>query len=136
MSIMEDGLASPPGPPGNGGFTLIESLIGTVLLAITFLAVAGVFGSNISSIDAAKRTTRGALFADEIMNSLNAQSSSALLAMNGNTFYDNAKTERARFRAVLTVEQTTATLLTVRLDLYGLRSNEASLQLLTYRRVQ
>lgn len=116
------------------GFSLVEALIATALLALTFLAFAGVSSSNVHSIAGAQSVTRAAMFGDELLNATEAQSTDALLAMNGNSFFDNTSALDSRFRATLSVEEVQVNLLSIAVQIENLQHTTPMVRLVTYRR--
>ena len=116
-----------------GGFNMQEAAMGTVMLAFTFLAMAGAFSSNIQSIGQAKMYGDAALFMDETLSSLEGQSYDAVLAMNGNSFFNHEVPETARFRIDLSVSPSAVDLLTLRGVLTDQIHDRELLRAITYK---
>lgn len=80
------------------GFTTLEAAVASVLLAVTFLAMAGTFSSGMGSAARAKAYDRGAVFLEETMSSIAGQPFDAAVAMNGNRIF-NTPSPAERFPA-------------------------------------
>jgi len=96
-----------------GGNALIEVSMAMVLLAVSLTAAAGVLGSSLSTSSKSRQLNRGARFLEEVMSSVEAQSYDALLAMNGNTFFDGATAGQSMHRIELASAQASAGLIQV-----------------------
>ena len=94
--------AAGPGRARERGSTMIEVLLAMVVVSIALAGVAGVLGSNLRVNAHSQELTSGSRFMQEVLASVDAQSYDALLAMNGNTFYDTGAVGNARFRVELT----------------------------------
>jgi len=115
------------------GFNLQEAAVGTVMLAFTFLAMAGAFSSNIQSMSTAKAYGQAAVFLDETLASLEGQSYDAVIAMNGNQFFNHEFADDARFRIELTVTPSAVDLLTVRGICVDQIKDEVLMRAVTYK---
>jgi Tfp pilus assembly protein PilV len=83
------------------GSTRIGFLLAMVIVAIALAGVAGVLGSNLRVNARSQHLTSGSRFLQEVLASVDAQNYDALLAMNGNAFYDTGSSGNARFRVDL-----------------------------------
>lgn len=86
---------------GERGSTMIEVLLAMVIVSIALAGVAGVLGSNLRVNARSQDLTSGSRFLQEVLASVDAQNYDALLAMNGNSFYDTGASGNARFRVEL-----------------------------------
>jgi Tfp pilus assembly protein PilV len=84
------------------GSSMSEALLAMVIVSIALAGVAGVLGSNLKVNAHSQDLTSGARSLREVLASVDAQTYDALLAMNGNTFYDTRAAGNARFRVELT----------------------------------
>lgn len=73
-----------------------------ILMAISLTAAAGVLGSSLTTGMRSQQINHGARFLEGVLSSLEAQPYDALLAMNGNVFYDNGTATRSQHRIELT----------------------------------
>lgn len=96
-----------------GGNALIEISMAMVLLGVSLTAAAGVLGSSLSTSNRSRELNRGARFLEEVLSSVQAQSYDALLAMNGNTFFDSATPAQSMHRIELATTQASAGLIEV-----------------------
>lgn len=97
----------------DAGFTTVEALIGAMILTVSFLAVAGAFSTNVIGVGRAKATQMAAAFLDATLDNLRGQTYDAVLAMNGNTFYDQLPVARSRFQTHLVVWTSSPNLLQI-----------------------
>jgi Tfp pilus assembly protein PilV len=87
------------------GLSLLEVTIAMSVIMTILLASAGAFGSSISTVNSARRTSRASLFLETVMEDVSAQSYANLLAFNGNHVYDHATASVSEFQVALTVTQ-------------------------------
>lgn len=91
----------------SSGLSLLEVTIAMSVILTILLASAGAFGSSISAVNSARRTSRASLFLETVMEDVAAQSYANLLAFNGNHVYDQATQAASEFEVELTVTQAT-----------------------------
>lgn len=115
------------------GFTTVEALIGALILTVSFLAVAGAFSTNLIGVGRAKSTQMAAAFLDATLDSVRGQSYDAVLAMNGNTFYDQLPAARSRFHTRLVVSTASPNLLQIDATLVDAKSGGIMTRVTTYR---
>ncbi len=118
---------------GRAGFTMVEVMVSAALLGILCMGLVGAFSSNFKAVSTSKNIVDGAAFLSTVMDSLEGQNYNALLAMNGNTFYDQAQVKDSRFRVDLTVSNVAVDLLMIRAVLTDLRANHELSRVVTYR---
>ena len=102
---------------GNSGLTLIEVMFAIVVVSILMLATTAAFTSTMKGMRHADATTRASIFLQSTMEDLSAQSYAALLAMNGNTFYDDGVEADSNYEIDLAVFQSAVGLLQVSVSL-------------------
>ena len=90
---------------GARGFTLVESVLSTLVLAIAVLAVGSAFSSGLHATKYARELTHATWFLEETMASLDEQEYDNLLAMDGNVFIGAPNTLSAGFSISLVVSQ-------------------------------
>ena len=118
---------------GEGGFTMVEVMVSAALLGILCMGLVGAFSSNFKAVSKSKSLVDGAAFLSTVMDSLEGQDFDALLAMNGNTFYDQSTLKDSRFRVDLTVSNVAVGFLMIRAVLWDLRANHELTRIVTYR---
>ena len=118
---------------GREGFTLLEVMVSGALLGILCMGLVGAFSSNFKAVSKSKTIVDGAAFLSTVMDSLEGQNFNALLAMNGNTFYDQANVKDSRFKVDLTVSNVAVDLLMIRAVLTDLRAGHELSRVVTYR---
>ena len=115
------------------GFTVLEVTIAMAITSTVLLASAASFLSSMSAVHSAERTSRGAVFAETVMEDLDAQPYANLLAFNGNRIYDQATAGASHFAADLTVFTTSVNLLQLRAAVTDLRTGRELVRLTTLR---
>lgn len=88
---------------GRSGLSLLEITIALTVVSTVLLASVGAFGSSISAVNSARRTSRASVFLETVMEDLSAQSYDNLLAFNGNRIYDQTTAAKSSFAVDLTV---------------------------------
>ena len=112
---------------------MVEIMVSAALLGILCMGLVGAFSSNFKAVSKSKNIVDGAAYLSTVMDSLEGQNFNALLAMNGNTFYDQAQVKDSRFRVDLTVSSVAVDLLMIRAVLTDLRANHELTRVVTYR---
>jgi len=84
------------------GSVLIEVGIAIALLATGLTAVAGVLGTSMQNSARSQQINTGTRFLEGVLSSLDAQDNSAVLAMNGNAFFDRGTQAQSSHRVDLT----------------------------------
>ena len=107
---------------GSAGLTLIEVVVASAVVVIVVLGSSGAFMENLQGASSARKLTSATLYLDTVRENLTAQDPSALLAMNGNQFFDGADGASSEFRVDLTVFTTDVELLQLQLNLIELSS--------------
>lgn len=77
---------------------LIEVGIAVALLATGLTAVAGVLGTSMQNTTRSQQVNTGARFLEGVLSSLDAQDNAAVLAMNGNVFFDRGTAAQSSHR--------------------------------------
>ncbi len=108
---------------GTAGLSLLEVTIAMSVMMTILLASAGAFGSSISAVNSARRTSRASLFLETVMEDISAQDYDDLLTFNGNHVYDKATSAVSDFEVQLSVTQTAVGLRRVDAVLTDLRNN-------------
>ncbi len=94
--------------------TVLEVTIALAITATVLLASAAAFMTSIAAVNSAQRTSRGALFAETVMEDLGAQPYANLAAFNGNTMFDGATLATSQFTVGLTIFTVAVDLIQVR----------------------
>ena len=113
--------------------TVLEVTIALAITATVLMASAAAFMSSIASVNSAQRTSRGALFAQTVMEDLGAQPYGSLMAFNGNTIYDQATAGISHFSVDLTVFSAAVDLIQVRAVLTDMHTGRELARLTTLR---
>ncbi len=120
-------------PDRQAGNLLIEVALAMVLLGVSLTAVAGVLGSSLTTSSQSKQLNHGARFLEAVLSSLDEQSNDALLAMNGNVFYDHATAAQSAHRVDLTATRSGVDGVDVVLVLRRLATGDEVARVGTYR---
>lgn len=115
------------------GFTIIEVMVSSFIVAILFLAMTGAFSSNLMSMTVSKKMTQASMFLETTMESLSAQDYDSLLTMNGNRFFDQVTAAGSNYAVDLAVFTTGIELLQIRASLVDLRNNQEMARVITHR---
>lgn len=115
------------------GFTVLEAAVASVLLAVSFLAMAGTFSSGMTSMSRAKGYDRGAVFLQETMSSIAGQSFDAVVALNGNRIFNTARPADASLRIDLAVTPVATNLVAVSAELWDVRRSQRVARVATLR---
>lgn len=89
--------------PCDGGFSLLEVLLATVLMAVALSAIAGSFTGSVHATSKSRELSQATRFVREVMASVDQQPYSDLLALNGDVYYDPPNQTIARFSVDLSV---------------------------------
>ncbi|MBK8180249.1 MAG: hypothetical protein IPK67_15440 [Planctomycetes bacterium] len=115
------------------GFSVLEVTIALAITASVLLASAASFLASIAAVSSAERTSRGAVFAQTVMEDLAAQPYENLLTFNGNRIYDEATAGASRYAVDLTVFTTTVNLIQIRAAVTDLKTGRELTRLSTLR---
>jgi Tfp pilus assembly protein PilV len=115
------------------GSSMIEALLAMVIVSIALAGVAGVLGSNLKVNAHSQDLTTGSRFLQEVLASVDAQTYDALLAMNGNTFYDTGAAGNARFRVELTTAVSAVDMISIAAVLKDQRSGRELSRVASFR---
>ncbi|HTF87832.1 MAG TPA: hypothetical protein VK843_05440 [Planctomycetota bacterium] len=113
--------------------TVLEVTIALAITSTVLLASGAAFMSSIASVNSAQRTSRGALFAQTVMEDLAAQPYANLAAFNGNTIFDEANAADSHFSVGLTVFTAAVDLIQVRAVIRDLHTGRELGRLTTLR---
>lgn len=91
-----------PSRQSERGSALIEVGIAIALLATGLTAVAGVLGTSMTNSARSQQMNTGTRFLEGVLSSLDAQDNAAVLAMNGNAFFDRGTQAQSSHRVQLT----------------------------------
>jgi len=69
---------------------LLEITIALSVIMTIMIASAGAFGSSLTAVNSAHRTSRATMFLETVMEDLSAQTYDNLLTFNGNRVFDKA----------------------------------------------
>ena len=94
----------------------------SAVLAVLLLATALALGENVDATQTSKDLMSGAVFLESVGEDLASLNGAELLAMNGQSVFDSADPARAGFQCVITVFQSTVSLLQVELRLVDLEA--------------
>ena len=106
------------------GMTLIEVVVSMAVIATILMASAAAFSQPLIATDRAKRTTGAAIFLETTMENISAQSFDNLLALNGNTIFDQTSALDSRYAINLTVFVPELNLIQIQAVVTDLRSND------------
>lgn len=102
---------------------MLEITIAMTVVTTVLLASAGAFGSSLSGVKNARRTSRASLFLQTVMEDLSAQSYDNLLAFNGNRIYDVTNAANSNFAVDLSVFVTAVDLERIDASVVDLRTS-------------
>jgi len=85
------------------GVSIVEITIALAIVATVLAGASGALLSNFFSIRTADGLSSGTLFLESVLENLSAQSYDDLLAFHGNTLFDGADEEHARYAVELSV---------------------------------
>jgi len=102
------------------GFSLLEVVLASAVLAVLLLATALSLGENVDATQTSESLTNGAVFLESVEEDLASLNGAELLAMNGQSVFSSADPARADFQCVITVFNSTVSLLQVELRLVDL----------------
>ena len=85
------------------GFTLLEVVVSSAVLAVSLMAATAAFSSNLIATEEAKRLTNGSLFLSTVTEDVLAQDFDNLLALNGNQIIDGGNLAVSEYSVNLTV---------------------------------
>lgn len=112
---------------------MLEAAVASVVLAVSFLAMAGTFSSGMSSMSRAKNYDRGGVFLEETMSSIAGQSFDAAVAMNGNRIFNTPSPANASLRIDLAVTPVATNLVAITAELWDVRRNQRVTRVATLR---
>ena len=115
------------------GLTVIEVTLALAILCAAVAASGSAFLSNLAAVRSARRANEGALFLETILQDLSAQPYDALLAFDGNTFYDRVSEDKSDYRVRLSVFASAVDLEQIRAVLSDLRTGREIGRVLTQR---
>jgi Tfp pilus assembly protein PilV len=118
---------------GASGLTVLEVTIAMTIMTTVLLGSAGALLSSLSAVNAARRTSRGKVFLETVMEDLAAQPYTALPTFNGNKVYDKGNANASNFSVDLTVFLSAPNLQQVQAVLTDLRSKRVVGRLTTLR---
>lgn len=118
------------------GFTLLEVVVSSVVLAIALMTATAAFSSNLIATEEAKRLTDGGLFLETVTEDVLAQDFDNLLALNGNQILDGANLASSEYRVDLTVFLAGIDLIQIQAVLTDLQSDHEIGRMGTLRRRQ
>ena len=116
-----------------GGFTLVEVAVSSVVVAFLAMAASMAFSSNLRAVERAKGITTSSIFVETVMEDLAAQTYANLLAMDGNRFFDANDENDSSFAVDLTCFETALGLMQVEADVVDLRTGRSLGQITTLR---
>ena len=118
------------------GFTLLEVVISSAVLAIALMAATAAFSSNLVATEEAKRLTNGSIFLSTVTEDVLAQDFDNLLALNGNQIVDGGNLDVSEYSVDLTVFLAGLDLIQVQAVLTDLQTGREIGRLGTLRRRQ
>lgn len=107
--------------------------MGMVVVGILMLATVAAFTTNVNAVRHAETTTRASIFLQATMEDLTAQSYDALLALDGDTIYDDNGPEDSSYSIDLTVFVADVDLVQVTAGLNDLRTTRRLAEVTTLR---
>ena len=120
-----------PGP--TAGMTVVEVMIAAGISTVLLLATAATFFGNIKAVGTAKAITSGSIFLESIQENISAQPYENLLALNGNSVFNNGDAAGSNYRADITTFQAGIGLIQIRIALMDVQSNREIGRLVTVR---
>lgn len=115
------------------GLTLVEVSIASTIVTTVLLASAMGFGASLKTVDRAKSLSRGVVYAETFLEDLSALDYDAVLALNGNQFFDQTTAAESKFGIALAVFEAELDLVQVRARLTDLDTGEVLGTLTTQR---
>jgi hypothetical protein len=113
--------------------SLVEVSLAMSIVATVLMASSLAFTTSLSTVGRAERITDGAVYLETVMQNIAAQDFDALLAMNGNQFFDGQTLVASQFTVDLTVFTAQVDLLQIEGVLTDRQTNRALGQATTYR---
>ncbi|MCC6405550.1 MAG: hypothetical protein IT453_00190 [Planctomycetes bacterium] len=104
--------------------TLVEAAIASTIIATVLIAAAAGFGASLKGVDRSKSISRATVFLETVLEDLSAQDYDALLALNGNQFFDQTNAADSKYGVTLTVFQAQLDLLQLRVVVRDLDTND------------
>ncbi len=89
---------------------MLEITIAVAMAMTIMLGSAGAFGTSVKAVNEARRTSRGSLFLETVMEDLSAQAYDDLLSFNGNRIYDHGAAAESEFAIDIAVTQSAVSL--------------------------
>lgn len=129
----DDPPAHPAPAPARRGMTLVEVSVSIAVAAVILLAALSAFGASVRTSGSARGTTDAAIFLEATLENLHAQSYDAVLAMNGNRFFDGPEEARSSYAVDLVAFESAVDLLQVEATLVDLGSGRPTARLATLR---
>jgi len=118
------------------GFTLLEVVVSSVVLAVALMTATAAFSSNLIAAEEAKRLTAGGIFLETVTEDVLAQDFDNLLALNGNTIFDGGNLAGSEYSVDLIVFLAGIDLIQIQAVLNDLQSGHEIGRIGTLRRRQ
>jgi hypothetical protein len=113
--------------------SMVEVMIAAGIACVLLLATAATFFGNMKAVGTAKSITSGGIFLESVQENISAQPYQNLLALNGNSIFDNGGVNGSQFRADITTFQSGIGLIQIRIALLDLQTNRELGRLVTVR---
>ncbi|MBL4770543.1 MAG: hypothetical protein JKY61_05260 [Planctomycetes bacterium] len=115
------------------GMSLVEVMIAAGIASVLLMATAATFFGNMKAVGTAKSITSGTIFLESVQENLAAQPYQNLLAINGNSVFNDGVEDGSEYRADITSFQSGIGLIQISVTLVDLRSNVQLGRLVTVR---
>ena len=113
--------------------SLVEVMIAAGIASVLLMATAATFFGNMKAVGTAKSITSGTIFLESVQENLAAQPYQNLLAINGNSVFNDGVEDGSEYRADITSFQSGIGLIQISVTLVDLRSNVQLGRLVTVR---
>jgi len=131
-------IINPNGPSArrqtsNAGMSIVEVMIAAGIATVLLMATAATFFGNMKAVGTAKSITSGSIFLESVQENISAQPYANLLALNGNSVFNNGAADGSDFRVDITTFQSGVGLIQIRVALMDLQGNRELGRLVTVR---
>ncbi|MDF1837638.1 MAG: hypothetical protein P1V35_07215 [Planctomycetota bacterium] len=115
------------------GMSMVEVMIAAGIATVLLMATAATFFGNMKAVGTAKTITSGSIFLESVQENISAQPYANLLALNGNSIFDNGVQDGSAYRVDVTTFQAGVGLIQIRVALMDLQNNRELGRLVTVR---
>ncbi len=112
---------------------MVEVMIAAGIATVLLMATAATFLGNMKAVGTAKSITSGSIFLESVQENISAQPYANLLALNGNSVFNNGVPDSSSYRADITTFQSGIGLIQIRVALIDTQNNRELGRLVTVR---